>query len=164
MCGLSLASHRQRLCSEVLHCNIDGFSINNAFAGTFLFYFELDAVGPRFFREGSRHIPPRASPRPMGHCPTLPFAKTVQKTVGNCHKNDIRPWEARSMSTQCLVGGSESVGWPLTPAYCLLALQNYCCVTSTCRSFWVDHFMDHFRGKKFWSFVDHFGSIIWSII
>ena len=58
LCGLDLASHRQRLCSEVLPCNINGLSINNAFAGTFLFYFKLDAVGPRFFREGSRHIPP----------------------------------------------------------------------------------------------------------
>ena len=50
-----------------------------------------------------------------------------------CHKNSIQP-EARSMSTRWLAGGSESAGWPLTTAYCLLRYKELTEKNTTCRA------------------------------
>ena len=76
-------------------------------------------------------------PAPNETCPT-PTVQTPSTliicAVEFLHTFCIQPWEARSMHTRGVAQGSESAGWPLTTAYCLLRYKELSEKNTTCRA------------------------------
>ena len=77
-------------------------------------------------------------------------------------------WSEQKFTTHVGVGNSLieytmlglSIDWESLFILIVFTSTIYCGVTSSYRSFSIDHFVNHFTGTEFWAVVDHFGSII----